>query len=489
MSGSHGMPVGTVAPELAVLVGAVVVLLWALFAPRRLQGGAPVLAAVSLATAAVLAARQLAGAEALTFSGTYSLDGAAVWAKLLILAVTAVTVALSVAWLRTDRRFGEYFTLLLFAALGAILLAGAADLMELILGVLLSSAASYVLAGYHRTSRLAGEAAIKYYLLGALTNGLMLYGAALLFGVAGTTTFATMGPVLAALTDGGGWTVAVAAALLVMGLVFKIGAVPAHAWMPDVAEGSPAPAAAFLTVAGKVGALVVLARLFQVLPEAGFAWRAVAAGLAAATMTLGNLAALWQDDVRRLLGWSSVSQTGYALMALACLGRSALAVPGLLFFLAAYAFANLAAFGVVIRLRGLTGRASYSGLARARPALALALAVSFLSLLGIPPLAGFVGKLALFGAAIEAGFTWLAVIAAVNTVVSIAYYARVLGPVYFGEPSKLLAEETPVLGPPPPSWWARWATAGTAISALAVVALGLAAEWLLAAFAGVRILP
>ena len=489
MSGEHAMPVGTVAPELAVLVGAVVVLLWALFAPRRLQGGAPVLAVVALGTAAVLAARQLAGPGTLTFSGTYSLDGAAVWAKLLILAVTAVVVALSVAWLRTDHRFGESFTLLLFAALGAILLAGAADLMELILGVLLSSAASYVLAGYHRTSRLAGEAAIKYFLLGALTNGLMLFGAALLFGVAGTTTFTGMARSLAALPAMGGWTLAVAASLVVVGLVFKLGAVPAHAWMPDVAEGSPAPAAAFLTVAGKIGALVVLARLFLVLPEAAVAWRAMAAGLAAATMTLGNLAALWQDDVRRLLGWSSVSQTGYALMALACLGRSALAVPGLLFFLVAYAFANLAAFGVVIRLGGLTGRASYSGLARVRPALALTLAVSFLSLIGIPPLAGFVGKLALFGAAIEAGFTWLAVLAAVNTVVSIAYYARVLGPVYFGQTSDVLTEKSPVLGPPPPSWSARWATVGTAVSALAVLALGLAAEWLLGAFAGVRVLP
>ncbi len=468
------MPVADLTPELAMLVGAVLALLWSLAVPRRAQGGAPIIASVAVAAAVAATAHQLGGGQGLTFSGTYSLDHAAVWAKLVILATTAATLVLAVPWFRSDRRYGELFSVLLFSALGAILLAGAADLMELLLAILLSSATGYVLAAYHRASRAPAEAAMKYYLLGALTNGLMLFGAALLFGLAGTTTYSG---IARALEGSDNWTIGAATGLIVVGLAFKMGAVPAHAWLPDVAEGAPAPAAAFLTIAGKVGALIALARLFEVLPEQAAAWRAVAAALAAATMTLGNLAALWQDDVRRLLGWSAVSQTGYGLMALVALGRSELAVPSLLFFLVAYAAANLVAFGVVCHLRGLTARASYAGLARTRPWSALALVVAFLSFIGIPPLAGFTAKLALFGAAIAAGYAWLAVLAAANTVVSIAYYARVLGPAYFGAPDGTV----PSLEGP--------AFAAVATASAVVVAAGLGAGWLLAAFHLARIAP
>jgi len=218
---------------------------------------------------------------------------------------------------------------------------------------------------------------------------------------------------------------------MVLGLAFKLGAVPAHAWVPDVADGAPAPVAAFLTVAPKVGALIAISRLMFTLPEEQVGWRLLVAVLAAATMTLGNLAALWQDDVRRLLGWSAVSQSGYGLMAVVALGRSELAIPSLLFFLVAYAVANLAAFGVVVELRGRADRATYAGLATAQPLLALVLVVSVLSLVGVPPLAGFTAKLALFGAAIDAGYTWLAILAVANTVVSLAYYLRVIAPSYF----------------------------------------------------------
>jgi len=180
-------------------------------------------------------------------------------------------------------------------------------------------------------------------------------------------------------------------------------------------------------------------------------------------MTLGNLAALWQDDVRRLLGWSAVSQSGYGLMAVVALGRSELAVPALLFFLVAYAVANLAAFGVVIELRGRADRATYAGLATAQPLLALVLVLSFLSFVGIPPLAGFTAKLALFGAAIDAGYTWLAILAVANTVVSLAYYLRVIAPSYF-EP---LAAPVPILG--------SWARAATLLCGAGVVVLGILA--------------
>ena len=475
--GGHGMadmPVGDLLPELLLLGGAVVVLLFALFAPRRRQAWAALLALATLAAAAFVTAGFLGGPERLTFAGTYAVDGAALWGKLTVLGAAALVVALSVEWFDRDPRHGEYYALLLMSTLGAVLLAGAADLMQLTLAVLLSSATGAVLIAYHRRSRRAGEAAIKFYLLGAFANGAMVYGVVLLFGLAATTTFAGL---LARLPAADPLPLVVATGLVVVGLAFKLAAVPVHAWLPDVADGAPAPVAAFVTAAPKVGALVALARLALVLPEEGAGWRPLVAVVAALTMTLGNVAALRQDDVRRLLGWSAVSQTGYGLMALVALGRSPLAVPSLLYFLPAYALATVAAFGVVVELRGQADRARYAGLATTRPWLALALAVSLLSYVGIPPLAGFAAKLALFGATVDAGYGWLAVLAVANTVVSVAYYARVLGPVFFEAAEGPL----PVLG--------RWAGLAVVVSAAGLLALGVGADALLAVVRGARLLP
>ncbi len=472
--GGMSMPAGDVTPEIVLVIGAVVVLVVALFAPRSAQRWCAGLALATVGIAGVASAAMLGGSQTTTFFDTYAADDTAVWAKLVVLAVTAVVVVLSVEWFATDARGGEYHTLLLLSALGAVVLAGAADLMALLLGVLLSSATGYVLAAFHRSDARSGEAGIKYYLLGALTNGAMVYGAVLLFGLGATTTL----PGLREALPGADPVALVAATgLVVLGLAFKLGAVPAHAWVADVADGAPAPSAAFLTVAPKVGALVALARLAVTLPEEAVGWRPLVAVLAAATMTLGNLAALGQDDVRRLLGWSAVSQSGYGLMAVVALGRSELAVPSLVFFLAAYAAANLAAFGVVVELRGRRDRASYAGLATAQPVLAALLLLGLLSLVGIPPLAGFAAKVALFGAAVDAGYTWLAVLAVANTVVSLAYYLRVIAPAYL----QPLPAPVPVLG--------RWAYAGTLVAAVAVVALGIAAEPLLGGAGGARLLP
>lgn len=476
MAPGMSMPVGDLLPELILLAGAVLILLGALFAPRWAQPWAAAVALATLVTAAVPSIHALEGAQTLTFFDTYALDGAALWAKLIILGIAAVTIALSVPWFRTDARQGEYYAVLLFSVLGAILLASATDLMELVLGLLLSSATGYVLTAYHRRSKVAGEAAIKYYLLGALTNGALLYGVVLFFGLASTTVFGGLETRLAE-PRVSGWVLGIALGLVAVGLAFKMGAAPAHAWMPDVAEGAPAPVAAFLLTAPKVGALLALGRLVSVLPEGGVGWRPLVALLAAVTMTLGNLAALRQDDVRRLLGWSAVSQTGYGLMALVALDRSELALPALLYFLVAYALANLAAFAVVIELRGLTNRAAYAGLARTHPWLALTLVLAFLSFVGIPPLAGFAAKLALFGATIDAGYGWLAVLAAANSVLSLGYYARVLGPVYF-EPVHL---PQPVL--------ARWAAIAAGVGAGGIVAVGIGADLLLHRLMGVRLLP
>ena len=463
--------VGDVLPEIALVLGGVVVLLYALFAPADRQVGAAVLALVTTGIATFLTIAVMADPQKVTFFGTYARDGSALWGKLIVLAATAVTIGLSVPWFRRDPRHGEYYTLLLYASLGAVLLAGATDLKEFLVAMLLSSATGFILSAYHRRSSPAAEAAIKYYLIGALANSAMLLGVAFMFGLSGGTTLASLETGLS-----GGLATVVGVGLVVVGIAFKIGAVPAYMWVPDVAQGAPAPVAAFVTAVPKVGGFIFLARFVLALPDGAVGWEPLVAVLAALTMTLGNLACLWQDDLRRLLGWSAVSQTGYGLMAIVAIGRSDLAVPALLFFLLAYVPANLAAFGVVVELRGRTAIADYVGLARARPLLAGALTTSFLSFIGVPPLSGFVAKVLLFLVAIQVGYTWLAIVAAINTVISIFYYVRMLAPVYFGA----LPAPAPVLG--------RTAAWATLASAGALIVTGIVAEPFMAAFEAAALL-
>jgi NADH-quinone oxidoreductase subunit N len=456
-------------PEIVLALTALAGLLFASFAPRRRQWlGAPI-ALLGLLAAAVALVRQLGQPARLAFGDTWALDGASVWARLLVIAATVIATLLVPDWLREDRRHGEYYPLLLLSALGAMLMAGTADLLELIVAVLLSSVTGYTLAAYHRDWALSVEAGMKYFLIGALASTVLLIGATLLFGLLGHTSYAAMAPVLAHLPSSPALSLALV--LVVVGVALKLGAVPAHAWLPDVAEGAPAPAAAFLTVVPKIGATLALARLLRIFPATAVDWPALVAILSVATMSLGNLAALWQSDLRRLLGWSSVSQSGYVLMAVVALERSAQALPALLFFLAGYAAANLTAFAVVTQLRGRTALADYRGLARQHPLLAAVLSLSLFSLVGIPPLAGFVGKLLLFLATIDAGYSWLAVVALGNTVVSLFYYLRVVGPMYFGHTDASAA----TLG--------RWSYVGVILAGLTVLLLGLAAQGLLGRWA------
>lgn len=464
------MPIGDILPEIGLLLTAVAVLLTASFTRRDRQWICAVLTLAGLVVAGALLAAQT-GAARLTFHGVWALDGASIWARLVIVAAAGLCVLPAPAWLASDRRHGEFYAILLFSTLGAMVLAAAADLLQLVMGVLLSSVTGYTLAAWHRDWALSVEAGMKYFLIGALANVVLLVGVVLLIGMIGSSSLPAMKAALAASSGAAGDPLTLLGfALVAVGLAFKLGAVPAHAWMPDVAEGAPVPAAAFLTVVPKIGAAVALARLVDVAPVAeGLALRPLVAVLSVATMTLGNLAALWQDDVRRLIGWSSVSQSGYALMAVCVVGLDARALPALLLFLAAYAAATLAAFAVIAHLRGLTTRESFGGLAWRRPGIALALTVAFLSLVGIPPVAGFFGKFTLFLTTLDGGYGWLAVVAVANTVLSLFYYLRVIGPMVFGAPAGILA----VLS--------RGSAAAVAIATALVAALGLAAEPLLRA--------
>jgi len=468
------MPIGDIIPEIAIILTAVLILLGATFSGREHQWlGAPA-ALVGLLIAAIFCFAQT-GEMRLTFNGIWALDGPSVWARLFIIFVTAFTVLMSPRWFETDRRHGEFYSLLLLSALGAMVLAGAADLLQLVMGVLLSSVTGYTLAAYHRDWPLSVEAGMKYFLVGALANAVLVTGVMLLFGILGTSAYEGISAALkdirpSPLMIGG-------TALVVIGIAFKLAAVPAHSWMPDVAEGAPVPAAAFLTVAPKIGAAVALARLVSLFPPDVMPLRPLVAVIAVATMTLGNLAALWQDDVRRLIGWSSVSQSGYALMAVSVIGLSPSAAPALLVFLAGYAAANMAAFSVVAHLRGRTEIGAYAGLFSLHPLVALTLVIALLSLVGIPPLSGFFGKLTLFLTVVDGGYAWLAAVAVANTVISLFYYLRIIAPMTFS-PAK---GDAAVLG----GWTALAAGIGLAV----VIGFGIIARPLFDALESISLLP
>lgn len=455
-----GALLGEILPETTLLLGAVAVLVFAVTAPRRWQAGAAGIAAVAVLVAAGLTWHRLRADEpVLIFTDSYALDGLTNWGALFVLVTTLGVICLSVHWFRSDPRHGEYYLLVLLSALGLVLLCGANDLIQLVLALLLSSVTGYVLSAYHRRSRQAAEAGMKYFLMGALSNTSMLFGVALLFGLVGVTTYPLLGEAFGPPSGG----LIVGFALLLLALMFKLGAVPVHAWVPDVSQGAPAPVAAFVTAAPKVGGMIAVARLVAIVPVESVGWRPLLAVLAAVTMTVGNLTALWQEDLRRMLGWSSVSQTGNGMLALVALGRSDLALPALLFYLASYVLGSVAVFGVVVSLRGRTRREDYRGMARHRPLLAALLVLGFLSFIGIPPLAGFAAKLLLFTAAIEAGYAWLTVLAVLNAVLSVVYYTRFVAPMYFESGSGRF----PLLSP--------LASATTVVTGASVLVVGLAA--------------
>ncbi|GAA2216178.1 NADH-quinone oxidoreductase subunit N [Nonomuraea monospora] len=389
-------------PELLILAGAVAGLVTGLFVARERQRLAAWVNGAALVAAAVAST-----------SDGYAADAVTGVARLTVTLTTLLVLCLLAGQARAHPRESELYTLTSLAALGTILMAGATDLLVLVAAYLLASIPAYALAGFAKDA--AGtEAALKYYLMGAFLGVLMLAGVTLAYGLTGTTAYA------------GARAPAVAAVLLLAGPLFKAGCVPAHFWVPDVAEGTPRAVAAFVTTVPKVGAFAALYRLAssEVLDEP-----ALLAVVAAATMTLGNLAAFHQSQVRRLLAYSTISQAGYLLVPVAVAGRTELAGPALLFYLAAYAITNLGAFAVVVAV-GADSLRDYAGLARRSPWTAFALVVCLLGLVGTPPTAVFAGKVLMFAAAWDGGYGWLAVVAAVNTVASVFYYLRWIRPVF-----------------------------------------------------------
>jgi NADH-quinone oxidoreductase subunit N len=464
---------GPLIPEIVLAASAVAGLLGGAWLPRSRQwvirAGAGAACLAGLAAAAVAAAQP----AATDFGTSYAIDVATSTVRIVVLAATLLVICMSADAVGGHPRETEFYVLLQLAALGAIVLAGANDLLLLFAGYLLASIPGYALAGF-RKDALGTEAALKYYLMGALLGAFMLAGVTLLYGAGRTTSYPLLHGALASAPHG---IVAAGVVAVLAGLLFKAGGVPAQFWVPDVTEGTSTPVAAFVTTVPKIGALAALLRLLTTaIPATAGDWPVLIAIVAAATMTLGNLAAFFQTSVKRLLAYSTISQVGYLLMAVAVATRSPLAARSLLFYLAAYAATNLGAFAVAAEFPDADTLTSYRGLARQNPGLAAVLVICLLGLVGTPPTGVFIGKLEIFTATINGGYAWLAALAVANTVASLFYYLRWLAPAFLHSPSESKADLLRTAG--------GWA-AGTAYAAGTIsLALGLAAGTTLPLLAG-----
>lgn len=464
-------------PELALVGAAVIGLLAGSWLPRRRQWLIAALAAAACATGLAATALTMTTArEQTVFSHVFAADGVTGAGRLIVLGALLLVIGMSVETVRGHKRETEYWVLLLLTGAGTLALIGADDLLMLFAAYLLASIPAYALAAFAKDDH-GTEAAMKYYLMGALLGTTMLAGTALLYGAGHATLYRELRATLPAAPYG---LVAVGLVAVLAGLLFKAGAVPAHFWVPDVTDGAPTPVAAYVTTVPKIGALIAGYRLLhQALPGSDVNWPLLLAVLAAVTMTLGNLAAFFQTSVKRLLAYSTISQVGYLLMALAVATRTGLAQQSLLFYLAAYAATNLGAFAVVTELPHARTLDDYRGLARRRPALAAVLLVCLLGLVGTPPTGVFLGKLEIFTAAIDGGYAWLAALAVANTVASLFYYLRWLAPV-FTTTAPAPADAQRILG--------NWAAATAYTAATVSLALGIAGGAILP-FATGRLLP
>jgi NADH-quinone oxidoreductase subunit N len=394
---------------------------------------------VGLLAAAVLSV--LAAADpGPAFSQLLAVDGFATFFRLLVCVAGMLVVLISAHYLRQEGHdSGEYYALILFSVAGQCLMVASNELIMLFIGLECSSISSYVLAGYLRDDKRNNEAALKYFLLGSFASAFFLYGVAWLWGATGTTNLSELRRLLLDPQAGVSPAMAAgAAALLLVGLAFKVSAAPFQMWAPDVYQGAPAPVAAFLSAGPKAAAFAMFLRILMTtfVPMRG-RWEPVLWAVALATMIIGNFAALHQTNVKRLLAYSSIAHAGYILVALTAMSDSGAAAA--MFYLAAYTFMNIGAFAVVTFVAGRGERhvelMDLAGLSRRSPVMAAVLSIFLLSLTGVPLTAGFFGKFYIFKAALDANLVWLAVLGLLNSAVAAYYYLRIIVMMYMHEPS------------------------------------------------------
>ena len=432
----HGLPPGLstsdfyyILPELVLTGGALVVLIADVLLPR----GSKALGWISLVVigATLAALTPFTSTHVEVAHGLLAVDRFALFFKILFLVAAALTVLMSMKYLAIERVSpGEYYFLVLCSTLGMMIMAGGIDLISIFIGLETMAVSFYILTGFLKPNPRSNEAAVKYFLLGAFSLGILLYGMSLMYGLSGTTNLRTMATTFVGQENDPRLILAVI--LVVAGVGFKIAAVPFHMWAPDVYEGAPTPVTAFLSVGSKAASFAMLLRIFlEGMPSLSNDWRILFEVLAIVTMTVGNLGALTQSNIKRMLAYSSIAHAGYLLIGVVAAGAGyTRGVTAALVYLFIYSFMQLGAFAVVVLMRrqDIIGDElkDLTGLYQRRPAAAFAMLVFMLSLGGIPPTAGFMGKFWLFGAAIEAGFVWLAVIGVLNSAISLYYYIRVV---------------------------------------------------------------
>ena len=457
---------------LIILTGWACVLLFLdLFIPKDRKSITAFLAALGLAVTLGFTISQI-GQENSGFHGMVVLDGFSTFANVLLLICGLFGVALAHGYIkRMGIERGEYYTLLLFSVTGMMLMAQATDLIIVFLALELLSIPLYVLAAIARPNLQSEEAGMKYFLLGAFATGFVVYGTALIFGATGSTSFSVI------VTGGAAGTsnmfLTLGAALLLIGFGFKVAAVPFHMWTPDVYQGAPSAVTAFMSSGAKIAGFVALFRVFvTAFPYLSADMTGVFWAMSALTMVVGNVVAISQTDIKRMLAYSSIAHAGYILMAFVPYGNPKVladSVAAGMFYLVAYAFTNFGAWAVVIAVEKAEGKglaiSDYAGLARKYPGLAAAMAVFMFSFIGFPPTLGMIGKFYLFRAAIEGGYTGLAVLGVLTSLVSAFYYLRVVVNMYMRE-GDVTAEREP------------WLAGVTALTAIATVALSLVPQWL-----------
>lgn len=421
-------------PELILTIGGLITLMLGTFLGDR-QVGLYQLSALLTLAAAAAAVVALFGVETTVFSGTLSVDGFGGFAKLLIYAASFVSILIAPRFFSGTMR-AEYPVLILFAALGMGIMASSRDLMTLYVGLELNSLAAYVLASFMRTDDRSSEAGLKYFVLGALASGMLLYGISLLYGFTGTTDFAGIAKVL-----GGELNIGLIFGIVFVlaGLGFKVSAVPFHMWTPDVYEGAPTPVTTFFASAPKVAAMALMTRVvIDAMGPAVGAWQQIIIFLALASIILGAVGAIGQKNIKRLLAYSSINNVGFMLIGLAAGTQQG--VEGVLTYLLVYVVTTLGAFLVVLQLRDASGNQiesipALAGLSQRRPGLAAAMAVFMFSLAGIPPLFGFWPKYLVFEAAVNANLVPLAVAGIVASVIGAFYYIAIIKMMYFDDKS------------------------------------------------------
>jgi NADH-quinone oxidoreductase subunit N len=429
------------APELFVAVAAMVLLLYGVF---RGNSSTRFISWLSVGVLIVAGVISVSGGNehVLAFNDLFVVDAYAVFAKVLIVIAAALAIILSKPF---NARAGidqfEFPIILLLSVLGMMMMVSANDLISLYIGLELQSLALYIAAAFRRDSLRSSEAGLKYFVLGALSSGILLYGMSMVYGFAGTTSFTGLAEVFGA-TNGAAATpsigVIVGVVFVAAGLAFKVSAVPFHMWTPDVYEGAPTPVTAFFASAPKIAAMALFVRvMLEPFGELFVQWQQIIWAISVASMVLGALAAISQTNIKRLMAYSSIGHMGYALVGLAA-GNQA-GAQGILLYLAIYLFMNLGAFGIILSMRRqgrmVEGIGDLAGLSRTNPRMALAMAVMMFSMAGIPPLAGFFSKLYVFLAAVQAELYALSVIGLLTSVISAFYYLRIVKLMYFDEPA------------------------------------------------------